>query len=368
MAIDLNALANPGVTGLHPYQPGKPIEELERELGINNIVKLASNENPLGLSAKAQQAIQQATSDLTRYPDANGFYLKQALAEILRCDTAQLTLGNGSNEVLEILFRTFVSPGDEVIFDAHAFIVYALLTQSSGATARAIPSLDWGHDLDAMLAAINDKTRLICIANPNNPTGTYLEPEQLSAFLQQVPEQVLVVLDEAYFEYVPAERRAASVEWLQRYPNLCITRTFSKAYGLAGLRIGYLISSAEMAGLLNRVREPFNCNSLALAAATASLVDQDYVQRSVALNQSEMARFERYFAAKGINYIASLGNFITAELQPASQIYQALLEQGVIVRPIGGYGMPNHLRISVGLPEENDRFMTALEAVLSDTQ
>ncbi|WP_298440171.1 histidinol-phosphate transaminase [uncultured Ferrimonas sp.] len=365
MAIDIKALANQGVNGLHPYQPGKPVEELERELGISNIVKLASNENPLGLSPKAQGAIAAATAELARYPDANGFYLKQKLSSYCNVNADQITLGNGSNEVLEILFRTFISGDDEVIFDKHAFIVYALLTQSIGATAVAVPSVEWGHDLDGMLAAITPKTRMICIANPNNPTGTYLSPQRLAEFLAKVPENIIVVLDEAYFEYVPQSERADSVAWLQQYPNLAISRTFSKAFGLAGLRVGYLLSSPELADLLNRVREPFNCNMLALAAAEAVLDDTDYVNRAVALNKTEMARLMSWCDSQNIAYIPSHGNFLTIEIAEAQAVYEALLHQGVIVRPIGGYGMPNHLRISIGLVAENDRFMNALHHVLS---
>ncbi len=362
--MDILALTQPGVSELHPYQPGKPVEELEREMGISEIVKLASNENPLGASEAAKAAIADGVQQISRYPDANGFYLKQALAEKLGVDNDQITLGNGSNEVLEILFRTFVGTGDEVVFDAHAFIVYRLLTQACGATAVAIPSRDWGHDLDAMLAAITERTKLICIANPNNPTGTFLSPDALAAFMSRVPEQVLVILDEAYFEYVPEAERAPSCDWVAQYPNLCVTRTFSKAYGLAGLRVGYLISSAPMADLLNRVREPFNCNSLALAGAQAALADQAFVQRSVTLNREQMQRLEVYCQQRGIEYIPSHGNFITMKLTPAQEIYEALLARGVIVRPIAGYGMPDHLRVSVGLPEENDRLMTALDVLL----
>ncbi|GAA5188025.1 histidinol-phosphate transaminase [Ferrimonas gelatinilytica] len=366
--MDILALAQPGVSGLHPYQPGKPVEELEREMGIREIVKLASNENPLGASPKVAAAIAEQSEQICRYPDANGFYLKQALSAILGVGGDQITLGNGSNEVLEILFRTFVGAGDEVIFDAHAFIVYRLLTQASGATAVAIPSQDWGHDLDAMLLAITEQTKLICIANPNNPTGTFLSKEALASFMSQVPKQVLVVLDEAYFEYVPVEERAPTVEWLAQYPNLCVSRTFSKAYGLAGLRVGYLVSSAEIADLLNRVREPFNCNSLALAGAQAALADQEFVTRSVELNRTEMARLESYCQERGIDYILSYANFITMKLTPADEIYQALLTRGVIVRPIAGYGMPDHLRVSIGLPQENDRFMAALDELLVEAR
>ncbi len=364
MGLDLDKLANAGVLALQPYQPGKPIEELERELGINNIIKLASNENPLGISAKAANAIANASKELARYPDANGFYLKNKIAQYCQANAEQITLGNGSNEVLEILFRTFVGAGDEVIFDKHAFIVYALLTQSVGATAVAVDSINWGHDLEAMLAAITSKTRLICLANPNNPTGTYLTPELITAFLARVPENVLVVLDEAYFEYVPAEQRANSIEWLSRYPNLAVTRTFSKAFGLAGLRIGYLLSSPKMADLLNRVREPFNCNLLALAAAEAVLDDHEYVAQSLILNQQQMARMVGWCEQQGVAYIPSWGNFITIEVRNAPEIYQALLQQGIIVRPIAGYGMPDHLRISIGLAEEMTRLIAALEPLL----
>ncbi|MBY5920364.1 histidinol-phosphate transaminase [Ferrimonas balearica] len=363
--MDIKTLANRGVLGLHPYQPGKPVEELERELGIQDIVKLASNENPLGLSPLAKTAIEAATAELTRYPDANGFYLKQKLAERWQVTAEQVTLGNGSNEVLEILFRTFVSPDSEVIFDKHAFIVYALLTQSVGATAVPVASKAWGHDLEGMLARVNDKTRLICIANPNNPTGTYLQPEAIEAFLAKVPSNVLVVLDEAYYEYVKPEQRGETHQWLNRYPNLIISRTFSKAYGLAGLRVGYALTSADIADLLNRVREPFNCNSLALAAATAVLDDTQYLEAGIALNQKEMARLESYFKERALPYIPSVGNFITVEVGDANAIYQALLHQGVIVRPIAGYGMPNHLRVSIGTEAENTRFMAAMDVVLA---
>lgn len=364
MALDIAKLANQGVAGLHPYQPGKPVEELERELGITDIVKLASNENPMGISPKASQAIAAATQGLTRYPDANGFYLKQKLSAKCSVGTDQITLGNGSNEVLEILFRTFVNPSDEVIFDKHAFIAYALLTQSAGATAVKIPSQEWGHDLDAMLAAITAKTKLVCIANPNNPTGTYIAPDRVEAFLNQVPEQVLVVLDEAYFEFVPEGERSDAAAWLSRYPNLVITRTFSKVYGLAGLRVGYMLSSVDIADLLNRVREPFNCNLLALAAAEAVLDDSAYISDSIELNRVEMARVTEWLQRNNIAFIPSYGNFVTIEVDDAQRVYQQLLRQGVIVRPIGGYGMPNHLRVSIGLASENDRFMRSFQQVL----
>ncbi|TKB50684.1 histidinol-phosphate transaminase [Ferrimonas sediminicola] len=347
-----------------PYQPGKPMEELERELGITDVVKLASNENPLGLSPLARAAIDKAAPELARYPDANGFYLKQKLSGLLGCGSDQITLGNGSNEVLEILFRTFVGAEDEVIFDAHAFIVYQLLTQSCGATAVKTPAKEWGHDLEAMLNAISKRTKLICIANPNNPTGTFLTADELEAFMARVPQRVLVVLDEAYYEYLTPEQRPPSLQWLADYPNLCVSRTFSKAYGLAGLRVGYLVASAAMTDLLNRVREPFNNNALALAAAEAVLDDHDYLARGIELNRREMARMEAYFTDRGIPYIPSVANFITIEVGQAAALYEALLKKGVIVRPIAGYGMPSHLRVSIGLEFENSRFMQALDDVM----
>ncbi len=364
--MDYLALARPGVRGLHPYQPGKPIEELERELGIRDCIKLASNENPLGLSPKARGAIESALGELTRYPDASGFALKQTLAERLGVTASQITLGNGSNEVIDLVFHTFVGPEHEVIYSQYAFVVYALATQASGAKAVITPARAWGHDLDAMLAAITERTRLICIANPNNPTGTYLAPAELEAFLARVPSQVLVLLDEAYYEYMSEADRPETLAWLARYPNLIVTRTFSKAYGLAGLRIGYALSHSELAGVLNRVREPFNSNSLALAAAEAVLEDADYLQAAIALNHEQMRRYEACFQALGLAYIPSVGNFITLDLgRPAAPLYEALLREGVIVRPIAGYGMPNHLRISIGTADENSRCMAALRKLLA---
>lgn len=363
--MDYLALANAGVSGLQPYQAGKPIEELERELGISDCVKLASNENPLGLSPKAKRAIEAALADLTRYPDANGFYLKQKLAQTFGLNAAGLTLGNGSNEVIDLIFHTFVSPGDEVIYAQYSFIVYALATQAHGADAVVVPAKNWGHDLDAMLAAVTDNTKLICIANPNNPTGTVLPPTELEAFLARVPEHILVILDEAYNEYMDPAFRADSAAWVARFPNLVVTRTFSKAYGLAGLRLGYAVTTPELASVLNRVREPFNANALALVAAQATLNDSDYLQRAVTLNRQEMVRYEAFFNELGLTFIPSSGNFITVDLaQPAAPIYQALLQQGVIVRPIAGYGMPNHLRISIGTEQENERFFSALRHIL----
>lgn len=365
MSIDFLALANPGVEGLHPYQPGKPVEELERELGISNSVKLASNENPLGLGPKARAAIERALPELARYPDANGFALKAKLAAKLGVSHEQLILGNGSNELIDLLFHTFVGPQQEVVYSQYTFIVYALATQAHGAKAVVVPARDFGHDLDAMAAAITPATRLVCITNPNNPTGTFVGAAELEAFMSKVPPQVLVVLDEAYTEYVAEDERIPSIGWLARYPNLIVSRTFSKAYGLAGLRVGYMVCHPELVAVLNRVREPFNCNSLALAAAEAALDDEDYLNQAVELNRREMARYEAFFREKGLKYIPSRANFITLDLQrEAGPVYEALLREGVIVRPIAGYGLPTCLRISIGLEHENQRCLEALAKVL----
>ncbi|MDO4431615.1 MAG: histidinol-phosphate transaminase [Lonepinella koalarum] len=358
-------LANQGVKTLSPYQAGKPIEELERELGISNIIKLASNENPFGFPESAKQAIQQQLNDLTRYPDANGFELKATIATKFGVQPNQITLGNGSNDLLELFAHTFATEGDEIIYSQYAFIVYPLVTKAINATAREIPAKNWGHDLDGFLAAINDKTKLIYLANPNNPTGNFLSHAEIEAFLDKVPSRVLVVLDEAYTEFTEPNKRVNSFKLLQTFPNLIISRSLSKAYGLAGLRIGYAVSNPEIADLLNRVRQPFNCNSLALAAAQAVLNDDEFVKKVAENNRLEMARYEAFCTAQGLAFIPSSGNFITIDFKrPAAPIYDALLREGVIVRPIAGYGMPNHLRISIGLPEENDRFFTALLKVL----
>lgn len=359
-------LANKGVQTLSPYQAGKPVEELERELGISNSVKLASNENPFGLPESAKQAITAQLNDLTRYPDANGFYFKEVIAKKFGVELEQITLGNGSNDLLELFARTFASENDEIIFSQYAFIVYPLVAQAINAKSVVVPAKEYGHDLDGFLQAITPKTKLIYIANPNNPTGTFLSHQQIADFLAKVPQNIIVVLDEAYTEFTDACERVDSFPFLQQYPNLVICRTLSKAYGLAGLRIGYAVSNPEIADLFNRVRQPFNCNSLALAAAIAVLQDDDFIQKVAENNRIEMARYEQFFQQNGVEYIPSKGNFITLDLkQPAQPIYQKLLEKGVIVRPIGVYGMPNHLRVSIGLPEENDRFFEALLAVLN---
>lgn len=362
-------IANHGVKSLSPYQAGKPIEELERELGISNIVKLASNENPFGFPESAKQAIRTQLDNLTRYPDANGFELKQAIAKKFSVQANQITLGNGSNDLLELFAHTFAGEGDEVIYSQYAFIVYPLVTKAINAVAKEIPAKNWGHDLNGFLTALSDKTKLIYIANPNNPTGNFLTEQEIDTFLARVPESVIVVLDEAYTEFTKAEERVDSFGLLKKYPNLIISRSLSKAYGLAGLRIGYAVSNPEIADLLNRVRQPFNCNTLALTAAIAVMNDDAFVEKVAENNRAEMARYEAFCKKNGLEYIPSKGNFITIDFkQPAAPIYDALLPEGVIVRPIAGYGMPNHLRVSIGLPQENNQFFTALSKVLNFTQ
>jgi len=371
MSNDFLSLANVGVQKLRPYQAGKPTDELERELGLTDIVKLASNENPLGLSQSVKLALQKELAELTRYPDANGFYLKQALATKYAVNIDQVTLGNGSNDLLELIARAFVDSRHEVMFAEHAFVVYPLVTQAIGATAVVVKAKDFGHDLTAMAAAITDKTKLIFIANPNNPTGTFLEQAEIKDFLSKVPAQVLVVLDEAYFEYAAPERRGNAIAWIKEFPNLIVSRTFSKAYGLAGLRVGYSISHPDIADILNRVRQPFNCNALALKAAETILQDQAYLAEGVALNNAGMQDLCAFFKANKLDYIPSMGNFVTVKVarpddqQSGDDVYQQLLLQGVIVRPVTGYGLPQHLRISIGTEAENQRFKQALSSVLN---
>lgn len=366
MTTDFLARAVPGVQSLSPYVPGKPADELARELGITRIVKLASNENPLGPGPRARAALATALDDLGRYPDGNGFVLKSALSTRFGLPQAAFTLGNGSNDVLEIIIRAFAGPGDEVVYSQYAFAVYALVTQAVGATARVAPARDYGHDLAAMRALVGPKTRLVCIANPNNPTGTLLGAPALLEFLADLPAEVICVLDEAYCEYLAQLDYPEATQWLARFPNLVISRTFSKIHGLAGLRVGYAAADPAITAVLNRVRQPFNVNSPALLAAAAALDDAEHIAASCALNSAGLAQLAAGLGALGLHHIPSSANFLTVEFPgPAQPIYQALLERGVIVRPLANYGLPNHLRISAGLPEENAFCLAALAEVLA---
>ena len=358
---------NASVAALRPYQPGKPVEELARERGIENAVKLASNENPRGPGPLVRKALAAAVEDLSRYPDGNGYRLKQALAERLGVAIEQITLGNGSNDVLELAARATIAPGANGVVDEHAFVVYPLAILGAGGVVKRAASVAWGHDLEALAAAVDEQTRIVYIANPSNPTGTWVDDAALVRFLDRVPADVWVVLDEAYAEYVEQPTYPDGLRHLRAHPNLVVTRTFSKIHGLAALRIGYGVSSPEFADLLNRLRQPFNANSLALAAAEAALEDHDYAATSRRLNASGMTQLERGFAALGLEWIPSIGNFISFDVgaeRDALAVYDALLNHGVIVRPVANYGMPRHLRATVGLPEENQRFLEALGRVV----
>ncbi len=349
---------------LAPYQPGKPISELQRELGLTSIIKLASNENPLGPSPMALQAISESLPALALYPDGNGHDLKQALCAHFPVTPQQIILGNGSNDVLELVARTFLGPGTSAVYAQHAFAVYPLVTQAVGAQGIEVPAKAFGHDLDAMIAALRPDTRVLFLANPNNPTGTFLPGATLQAALQRIPSQVLVVLDEAYTEYLQPQQRYSSVDWLKSHSNLLISRTFSKAYGLAGLRVGFGMAHAEVIDLLDRVRQPFNVNALALEAAQAALQDHAFLERSCALNRAGLMQLEEGFKRLSLSYIPSVGNFISVRVGDASGVYQALLAQGVIVRPVKAYQMPEYLRVSVGTEAQNRLLLQALDRAL----
>jgi histidinol-phosphate aminotransferase len=365
MTCDLLQLAVPGVAGLHPYQPGKPIEELERELGITGIIKLASNENALGPSPAVARSLS-GMSDLHRYPDGNGYTLKHALSEFHAVSPEQITLGNGSNDILEFAARTFLNERSSCVYSEHAFAIYPIVTQAVGARGVQTAAKNYGHDLEAMLAAIEADTRLVFIANPNNPTGTCIASAELRRFLDGVPGHVIVVMDQAYYEYAQADDYPDCIRWLDRYPNLIVTRTFSKAHGLAALRVGYGISSTAMADLLNRVRQPFNVNSMAQRAAVVALQDQAHVERSVRFNQAGMHQLIAGLDSMGMHFIPSHANFICIDMeQEAGILYGQLLREGVIVRPVASYGLPNHLRVTIGLEQENARFLAALAKILA---
>ena len=362
MSIALQA--PPYIRAISPYVPGKPITELAREMGIavEKIVKLASNENPLGMSPKARKAVEAALAAVERYPDQ--FDLIAALAERHGVATEQIVLGNGSNDVLDLAARVFLAPGRSAVFSRHAFAVYPLATMSAGAECLVAPAKHYGHDPAAMLAAIRADTHLVWIANPNNPTGNFLPQAEVRAFIEKIPAHIAVVLDEAYMEYLAPAERADTVAWIRGLPNLIVTRTFSKIYGLAGLRVGYGVARAEVADLLNRVRQPFNVNNLALAGAMAALDDHGFVADSFELNRRGMEQIVAGLKRLGLEHIPSHGNFVTFAVADGAAVNGKLLRQGVIVRPIGGYGLPNHLRVTIGLEVENLRFLEALGKAL----
>lgn len=360
-------LAPAYIRSIAPYQPGKPISELARELGLeeSSIIKLASNENPLGVSPKARQAILAVLDGLALYPDGNGFELKQALSRHLNVAMDQLVLGNGSNDVLELAARAFLAPANTAVYAQHAFAVYPLVVQAMGCTGIEVPAKNFAHDLDAMTRAVRPDTRIVFVANPNNPTGTLAPAAEMERFIAELPAHVLLVLDEAYNEYLRPEHRSHSVLWLKKYPNLLITRTFSKVYGLAGLRVGYAVGSAGVADMLNRVRQPFNVSSISLAAAAAALDDHEFVRKSYELNLAGMEQLTAGLKKLGLEYIPSFGNFVTFKVRDAKAVNTALLKSGVIVRPIAGYGLPDWLRVSIGLQSENARFLSSLKQAIS---
>jgi histidinol-phosphate aminotransferase len=356
------------IRAIAPYQPGKPISELAREMGLDErkIIKLASNENPFGISPKAKSAIKKTLAEVGRYPDGNAFELKAALSRRHGVPQECIVVGNGSNDLLELAAGAFLAPGRAAVYSQHAFAVYPLATQARGATSIVVPAKNYAHDLAAMLAAITPETRVVFIANPNNPTGTFATGGELENFIAGVRRDVAVVVDEAYSEYLPPSLRYDSVALLKKYPNLIVTRTFSKVYGLAGLRVGFGLMHPDVADLLNRVRQPFNVNSLALAAAVAALEDRKFVAKSTKNNRSELARLERELKTLGLETIPSCANFVTFRVSRAKTVYEKLLRQGVIVRPLAGYDMPEHLRVTVGTPKENEKFLKALRTALDD--
>jgi histidinol-phosphate aminotransferase len=366
MSSGMARLAPENVRSIAPYVPGKPIAETARELGIPeaDILKMASNENPLGPSPKALAAIRGALAELHYYPDGSGFELKRVLARKLAVAPANLVLGNGSNDVLELVARAFLRREDSAVYSQHAFMVYPLAVQAIGARGIEVPARDFGSDLEAIAAAVREDTRIVFVANPNNPTGTFSPWSAIRALLAKVPPTVLVVLDEAYGEYLPDALVSPTPGWIEAHPNLVITRTLSKAYGLAGLRVGYAAADAEVAEVMNRVRQPFNVNHLAMVAACAALDDTEFIEKSRAVNAAGLEQLRRGFEKLGLGYIPSHGNFITVHVGAAEPVYKSMLAEGVIVRPVAGYGLPEHLRVTVGLPEQNARFLAALERAL----
>jgi histidinol-phosphate aminotransferase len=364
--MNISDLAPRYIRDIAPYQPGKPTSELARELGMNeaDIVKLASNENPLGVSPKALAAIAKLLPELALYPDGSAYDLKSVIANKFSVAMDQIVIGNGSNDILELAARTFLVPGDRAVYSQHAFAVYPLAVKAVGGIGIEVPAKDFGHDLEAMAAAITPEVKLVFVANPNNPTGTFIEAAKVRAFLAKVPAQAIVVLDEAYTEYLPKPLRAETAAWLKEFPNLIISRTFSKAYGLAGLRVGYGLAHADVIALFNRVRQPFNVNQLALAAAAAALNDDAFIAESFDVNTRGMQQLTEAFKKMGLDYIPSFGNFVSVKVGDAGVIFQKLLRAGVIVRPVASYGMPQYLRVSIGTESQNAKFLTALAVAL----
>lgn len=357
----------PHILKILPYRPGKPISEVKRELGLDDVVKMASNENPLGPSPLAVASIQQTVGDLQYYPEDSGFHLKEKLGDRLGVSADMIVLGNGSSEIIMNVGRAFLGPKDEILTCGQSFVMYYICGHYKGNTVVQIPLRDHRFDLDALAEAINPNTRVIFVANPNNPTGTYNTREEWERFIARVPEDVLVVLDEAYCEYVEAPDYPNGLEYLSRYPNLLILRTFSKIYGLAGIRVGYGIGSTDVIDILHRVKLPFNANALGQDAAVAALDDEDFVNRSRQVNHEGLAYLHAFFAENGYDYVPSVTNFITVLLPFDGQIvFEKMQRRGVIIRPLRGFGIPNAIRVTVGRPEENRRFAEAFREVMAE--
>jgi len=355
--------ANSYINALSAYQPGMPIEQLAREHGFDptDVIKLASNENPLGANPKALEAFAQAASSSHRYPEHHK--LVEVLANFYDIDDRWLVIGNGSNDIIDLVARTYLNDGDEAVMSQYAFAMYHIAVRSVGATSVTVPAKDYGHDLDAMAAAITSATRVVWIANPNNPTGTFIPYEDIKRFLEKVPAEVIVVLDEAYYEYLHPDDREDTYAWVLDHPNLVVLRTFSKIYGLAGMRVGYGVASKEVAELLNRVRLPFNVSGPSIAAATAALQDTHFVQRGYELNEEGRKVLLDGLGALGYECMPAFGNFVTYRVPDGKQVYEKLLAKGVIVRPLAPYGLANWLRVTIGLPAENEKFLQALGTI-----
>jgi len=364
--MDLKKIVNKGINDLSPYEPGKPIEDLERELGIKNAVKLASNENPVGPSPRVLKSIENILKNTHRYPDGNATKLKEVIGRKFSVKPNQVTIGNGSNDIIEFIARSFLATDDSAIYSEHAFAVYPLVVKAVGAEGIEVPAKNFSHDLDAMLDSIKSNTKIIFIANPNNPTGSFIGRAEILKFLDKVPEDIIVLLDQAYFDYSSFEDSDVDFDILNNYPNLVMSRSFSKAYGLAGFRIGYSVSSEDIANYLNRVRQPFNANSLALFAAEQAIEDEEFMNKCLQLNLEQKKFLYKGLESLGFHCLPSKGNFISFDCKEDSTgLFNRLLSQGVIVRTLGVYKMPNFLRVSVGLPEENLIFLEKLQLTMS---
>lgn len=368
--MNYTELAPSHVRAIAPYQPGKPISEVARELGIpeRDIIKLASNENPLGCGEAAKAAMRRALDYVHLYPDGACFELKAALSRKWGVAMDGIVIGNGSNDLLDYLAMAFLTPGVSAVFSQHCFAVYPITVLARGAASIKVPAKAYGNDLDAMQGAIRADTRMVFIANPNNPTGTFTPYAEIHAFLKRVPAHVIVVLDEAYNDFLPRDLRVDTVAWLKEFPNLVLTRTFCKIYGLAGLRVGYMLGNPDICDMVNRVRAPFNVNSIAQAAAVAALGDEEFVRRTYENNLAGMRQLTAGVTALGLEFIPSYGNFVTIDVGDGPNVFQALLKRGVIVRPIVGYELPRHLRVTIGLPQENARFLASLSEALAEVR